>query len=181
MREGNLIRVAAIAGHEEPTAAALLNSVQAVAGGPLHRLREECSFEAENERAQFGRAAGLFLETRRVDALGSAAKLREVAIREAVDIQQERTAGDAFSPDGADFDAAAIFHNGDDGDHTAFGKVSVLDRLVGLKDRLRRLEHDGLEAPLEVFELLNGQLRKKNIAGRIARLSRFCHWVLYLF
>ena len=50
VRERDLVRIAAVAGRQEPAAAALVHGVQAIAGGALHRLSEEDGFEAEDER-----------------------------------------------------------------------------------------------------------------------------------
>ena len=168
VRERELIGLAAVAGRQEPAAAALLHGVQAIAGGALHGLSEEGGFVTEDEHSQIDESVRGFDKSRRVDPLGSAIDLRVAPAGNSIRAHQQDAADYSFAPDRADFDAAAVFHDGDDRNHAAFGKIGVADGLMWLVEGLRHFKLNRLQRALQEFELVCGEFGEKNIARRTA-------------
>ena len=108
--------------------------------------------------SQICESVGGFDKSRRIDPLGLAADLRKVSIRNSIGAHQQYAADDSFPSDRADFDAAAIFHDRDDGHHPAFGKIGMANRLIRLIGYLWHFELNRMQAAVQEVELFCGEL-----------------------
>src|SRR4051812_37948561 len=100
----------------------------------------EGSLIAQDQFANFTVTSRFGLKYFAIESISIARDLHKLLVGNFCRAKQQKASSHAFMADGAYFDPVAVFHDRDNGNHSSFDEVDVLNLLVGLVNYLFDLE-----------------------------------------